>query len=172
MIIKIFQHISKVKCYYLIKLTANKIFIFSFWCPQNIAKCRRKKKGRGFVCSLLKELAHISFFIKLYAFQNQGLLGIYSKSTPVLPFCLSKQQQTTKNPNSTAIMTTLPWCQKNCFKFSSKCCKLICYPLFTEAEVTELSLQIALINVIPLGLNIPELFSLYWSFSCNPFDKD
>lgn len=48
---------------------------------------------------------------------------------------------------------------KTSFKFGSKCCNLICYPLFTEAEVTELSLQIALINVIPLGLNIPEHFS-------------
>lgn len=44
-------------------------------------------------------------------------------------------------------------------KFGSDCGKLICYPLLREAEVTELSLQIALINVIPLGLNIPELFS-------------
>lgn len=76
----------------------------------------------------------------------------------VCPFAYQKKKKKTQPYSSNDITSLL---LKNRFKFGSKCCKLICYSLFTEAEVTELSLQIALINVIPLGLNIPELFLLY-----------
>lgn len=59
---------------------------------------------------------------------------------------------------TSAVMTSLPD-DENDFKFGSKYGRLICYPLFTEAEVTVLSSQAALRNVIPLGWNIPELLS-------------
>lgn len=55
-------------------------------------------------------------------------------------------------------MTSLPDAEKD-LKFGSECGKLICHPLFTEAEVTVLSLQAALINVLPLGRNSPEPLS-------------
>lgn len=97
---------------------------------------------------------------KIYAYWEYIL-----NQCQVCPFAYKKKKSYSSNDITSLLL-------KNCFKFGSKCCKLICYPLFTEAEVTKLSLQIALINVIPSGLNIPEPFLLCWSLSCHPFDKN
>lgn len=162
MIIKIFQYISD-KCFYVIKFKLPKqIFITNS--DIHVLELHVEVKIKAdFLCSSLKVLACFSFFIKLHAFQNQCLLGTHVKSRPGLPFCLQRDYSSN---NIISLML------KNCFKFGGKCGKLICYPLFTEAEVTKLFLPVAVINVTPLGLNFQERFSaLLISFMQSPLTK-